>query len=69
MTIVYNQVVVEIRGGQTRQLSQREIANLLDGVEKMFGVVAHNPQALQYSLDRYCQRKGIRPLLITDVIL
>ena len=69
MTLVAHPIVVEIRDGQTRQLSYPEIARIVNEVNKMFGMVAYNPQTVQYYLDRYCQRKGINPLIITDMYI
>jgi len=69
MTLVYNQVVVEIGDRQTRQLSHHEMNRIVNDMDKMFGMVEHNPQSAQFYLDRYCQRKGIKPLLITDILL
>ena len=69
MTIVYDKVIIKTNGSKSRQLSQREIASIVDELQRMFGVLDYNTPTFQYYLDRYCQHKGIRPLLITDAIL
>ena len=69
MTIVYHQTIVQIRERETKQLSNREIDTIVSEINKMFGESVRNPQTFQDCLDRYCQRKGIRPLIITDIIL
>ena len=69
MTLVAHRILVEIGDGQTRQLSYKEIDSIMNEVNKMFGMVSYNPQTLQSYLDRYCQRKGIKPLIITDILI
>ena len=69
MTLVAHQILLEIRDGQARQLSYREIDRIMDGMYKMFGEVEQTPEIFQDYLDRYCQRKGIKPLIITDIYI
>jgi hypothetical protein len=67
MTLVAYQTIVEIRDGRTRQLSYREIDSIVSEVTRIFGMIAYNPKTFQPYLDRYCQRKGIKPLIIIDI--
>ena len=69
MTLVAQTIVVEIWDGQTRQLSYKEIGSIVNEMNKMFGMVTYNPQTFQFYLDRYCRRKGIKPLITTDMLI
>jgi len=69
MTLVAQQMIVEINGEKSRQLSWEEIASIVSEMERMFGVLDDTTGALQSYLDRYCQRKGKSPLVIASILV
>ena len=69
MTLVVPRIVVEIGDGLARELSYPETASIVNEMVRMFGEPAHNSQAFQALFDRYCQRKGRKPLLIIEMAL
>ena len=68
MTGITRPIVVRIRNGQAKEISDREVDRIEAEVNKMFGMTVINPQAFQKGLDLYCQRHNAYPLILADLI-
>jgi len=69
MTLVAQGMIVEINGEKSRQLSWREASGIISEMERLFGELPASPEAFQKYLDRYCQKKSSRRLIITDAYI